>query len=53
MWFWGSESAVLQNPKDLKILLSLRTSEMPANEAANTTAHELVHVLYQRLSPNT
>lgn len=53
MYFLGSESAVLQNPKNFKILLSLRTSDMPTNEAVNTTAHELEHVLFQGLSPNT
>lgn len=48
--FLGSKSAVLQNPKNFKILLSLRTSDMPTNEAVNTTAHELEHVLFQRFS---
>ncbi len=51
-YFRNSRSAVLQNPKDFKILLSLRTSDMPTNEAVNTTAHELEHVLFQRFSSN-
>lgn len=49
-FFYNSKSAVLSNPKDKSILLSLRTSAMDTGEALNTTAHELEHVLFRSVS---
>lgn len=51
MYFMGSRSAVLQNPKDKTILLSLRTAGEKTEAALNIAAHELEHVLFKAISP--
>ena len=51
MYFMGSKSAVLVNPKDNTVLLSLRTSGTEMAEALNLATHELEHVLFKSLSP--
>lgn len=51
MYFMSSKSAVLMNPKDNTILLSLRTSGAETAEALNIATHELEHVLFRSLSP--
>lgn len=47
--FYNSKSAVIPGPKTNRSLLSLRTDSMDAAETVNLTAHELEHVLNQRL----
>lgn len=51
MYFMGSKSAVLMNPKDKTILLSLRTADANTAEALNIASHELEHVLFRAISP--
>ena len=51
MYFEASKSAVLPNPKDKSILLSLRLGGMNTAEALNTASHELEHTLFKTLSP--
>ena len=53
LFFRGSLSAVLPNPKGKDILLSLRTSEMDPGKALNTVTHELEHVLFKAFSPKS
>ncbi len=51
VYFMSSKSAVLANPKDNTVLLSLRTSGTEMAEALNLATHELEHVLFRSLSP--
>lgn len=51
MFFQNSKSAVLTNPNDNTILLSLRTAGETTANALNLACHELEHVLFKRLSP--
>lgn len=53
MFFEGSKSAVLSNPKDKSVLLSLRLGGLNTAEALNTASHELEHTLFMALSPKS
>ena len=50
-YFMGTKSAVLQNPKDKTILLSLRTAGEKTEAALNIASHELEHALFYAISP--